>query len=311
MATSAEAICNEALQELGEQPITSLSDTTKRAEACNLIYASERDRLLKSHPWKFALRRVKTSLNENTRFTLLQEDGGWTASSLGTNEYYLPPSNTKSFKTKPDNMFENDSSMTEGTIGSLTAGQWGWGDNDSLGIKTIYVRLTDNTDPDTKYASDNDYLEATYDTPAFTWDFGFPQPAWSLQIWEMKDITLTQIAPAWDTEQSIILTNTSEINMRFTVQITDTTVFDEFFEKTLVFALAVKLAIALPDKRSYKSDMIAQFDAALSEAGSKNSIEGNIRVERNMQSERALTPWQSTGRQGALGTRIDRFGIIE
>jgi len=40
--------------------------------------------------------------------------------------------------------------LTAGTVGSLTAGTWDYGDNDSLGYNTIYVRLTDSTDPDTK-----------------------------------------------------------------------------------------------------------------------------------------------------------------
>lgn len=46
-----------------------------------------------------------------------------------------------------DGTFNED---TEGTVGSLTAGQWDWADNDSLGYSTVYVRLDDDTDPDTK-----------------------------------------------------------------------------------------------------------------------------------------------------------------
>ena len=43
--------------------------------------------------------------------------------------------------------------MTPGTVGSLSAGQWDWGDNDALGYSTIYVRLADGADPDSKAAA--------------------------------------------------------------------------------------------------------------------------------------------------------------
>jgi hypothetical protein len=75
----------------------------------------------------------------------------WTLSGTGTNEYYLQisgggdPNIYQAF-----NVFEDSSAMTEGTAGSLSAGQWDWADNDSLGYSTVYVRLSDSTDPDTK-----------------------------------------------------------------------------------------------------------------------------------------------------------------
>lgn len=68
--------------------------------------------------------------------------GRWTASGSGTNEYYyafdIP---------EPTNVLYNGSSATGGTIGSLADHQWGWGDNDSLGYNTLYVR-DDSGDPD-------------------------------------------------------------------------------------------------------------------------------------------------------------------
>jgi hypothetical protein len=43
--------------------------------------------------------------------------------------------------------------MTEATAGSLTAGQWDWADNDTLGYSTVYVRLAGSTDPDASEAN--------------------------------------------------------------------------------------------------------------------------------------------------------------
>lgn len=78
----------------------------------------------------------------------------WTASGSGTNEYYLRTAASASpgFVAQPSAVYINGSSATSGTPGSLAAGRWGYGDNDTLGYSTLYVRLSDGTDPDTKSA---------------------------------------------------------------------------------------------------------------------------------------------------------------
>lgn len=82
----------------------------------------------------------------------------WTASGAGTNEYYLLNTATVYTASKPDRVKELGAIMVEGSLGSLGIGQWDWGDNDALGYSTIYVRLTDETDPDAK-CGDEDYLQ--------------------------------------------------------------------------------------------------------------------------------------------------------
>lgn len=93
----------------------------------------------------------------NTPFKSLNDGSSdfWTLSSQGTNEYYY---NQTDVKFEPLKVLENNSDMNEGVIGSLSVGEWAWGDNDSLGYNTIYVRLSDNTDPDTKTSG---YLKCT------------------------------------------------------------------------------------------------------------------------------------------------------
>lgn len=77
----------------------------------------------------------------------------WTASGSGTNEYYCQiaaggnPSLTEAKCGTTDGTFNLD---TNGTLGSLNAGEWDWGDNDTLGYSTVYVRLDGGADPDTK-----------------------------------------------------------------------------------------------------------------------------------------------------------------
>ncbi len=75
----------------------------------------------------------------------------WTASGSGTNEYYMELSGGGDpSATHPCAVYDDGASLKGGVaLGSLTAGSWGWGDNDTLGYSTIYARLSDGADPDT------------------------------------------------------------------------------------------------------------------------------------------------------------------
>lgn len=89
------------------------------------------------------------------RWVALVEAGTykWTLSASGTTEYYVEldaggdPSLTEPNNVTTDGTYQID---TNGTLGSLNAGEWDWGDNDALGYSTVYVRLDDGADPDTK-----------------------------------------------------------------------------------------------------------------------------------------------------------------
>lgn len=50
-------ICNRALQKLGAKRITSLTDDSVNARACNAAYEIVRDAELRAHPWNFAIDR--------------------------------------------------------------------------------------------------------------------------------------------------------------------------------------------------------------------------------------------------------------
>ncbi len=56
--TSELDICNSALAKLGAEKIQSLTDQNKRARLCNQQYKPNRDKLLRMHPWNFAIKRV-------------------------------------------------------------------------------------------------------------------------------------------------------------------------------------------------------------------------------------------------------------
>jgi len=84
----------------------------------------------------------------------------WTLSSSGTSEYHLELlAGGDPELDEPEKVYESNSAMYKGTPGSLSPFWWAYGNNDSLGYNTIYARLVDSTDPDTK---GDGHLEAGY-----------------------------------------------------------------------------------------------------------------------------------------------------
>lgn len=75
----------------------------------------------------------------------------WILSASGTSEYYVElAAGGDPGLNEPDSVLGNALTFTKGTIGSLAASEWVFGNNDSLAFQTVYVRLADGTDPDSK-----------------------------------------------------------------------------------------------------------------------------------------------------------------
>ena len=73
----------------------------------------------------------------------------WNVSGGGTDEYYLTDTSGDQSTgiVAPLAVYENDVILATGTLGALASGTWGWGDADTLGFNTLYVRLADSTTP--------------------------------------------------------------------------------------------------------------------------------------------------------------------
>lgn len=64
--TSKVEICNVALINLGADTITSLTEDSKEARKCNIIYDVVRKELLRGHPWNFAIKRQQLASEVST-----------------------------------------------------------------------------------------------------------------------------------------------------------------------------------------------------------------------------------------------------
>lgn len=93
-------------------------------------------------------------------------DFQWTLSTAvgATNEYYLEASGGGDPGiAEPGAVREGSTTLAVGTAGSLTAGQWDWGDNETvpLGFNTVYIETTGSVDPDTLGWQGIEYREDT------------------------------------------------------------------------------------------------------------------------------------------------------
>lgn len=88
-------------------------------------------------------------LEDKTRVSIVNSSYQWTLSSSGSNEYYLEAAGGGDpGLDEPAAVFNNDTRCDRATLGSLGSNKWNWGDNDTLGFSTIYVKNASGSDPD-------------------------------------------------------------------------------------------------------------------------------------------------------------------
>jgi len=98
-----------------------------------------------------------TSSGETESITNLITVGGsdWVASASGTAEYYLKSAAAGYQSAIPDRVYLEGDEAASGVLGTLGEKQWGWGDNDTLGYDTIYVRLHSGGNPNSLSNADD------------------------------------------------------------------------------------------------------------------------------------------------------------
>lgn len=85
----------------------------------------------------------------------------WEDSGTTPGEYYirLVATGGDPGLIDPLKVYENDGLMTVGVLGVLGAGEWAYGNQDTLGYNTIYVKIAAGGDPDAQAV---DFVEAGY-----------------------------------------------------------------------------------------------------------------------------------------------------
>jgi hypothetical protein len=102
----------------------------------------------------------------------------WTKHGATTIYYYVG----SILDPKPDFVLVNGVAYTEVAWGGVVGGQWAWTDQDGLGYNTVYIKLNDNADPDSKA---DGYVVASYTTsfPLTDWVAGeYPAGGGTIRI---------------------------------------------------------------------------------------------------------------------------------
>ena len=161
------------------------------------------DRIQRRFPW------CEYELVKND-YTITGEDWDvykWTASGSGTNEYYLElkAGGDPSIATQPDAITRARVRLDEGTAGSLDDLEWDYGDNDSLGYSTVYLR--DNSgSPQTTGVQINEIL---IPRGLGTWDGniyigGSDGHVYKMDPSDYKDLSEYQMDPRWKSADVVV-----------------------------------------------------------------------------------------------------------
>jgi len=120
---------------------------------------------------------------------------------------------------------------------------------------------------------------AQADTPAFgpfAYAFQLPTEPYCLRVLSTSDDNEeTGVrGEAWAVEGRQILTNLSELQVKYIARITDTGLWSSTFITAFSYLLASKLAYPITKHRSVAADMFSLWKDALKEARAENGLEG-------------------------------------
>lgn len=143
IVTSTGSVLNRA----GTTLVSEVDDSTKEYRLIPFIFSTEQAYAIPFGDNAFEIVKDGELLLRD----LVDAAYKWTLSGSGTSEYYLElAAGGDPGILEPHIVLENGIQMTADTAGSLGIREWDWADNDALGYSTVYVRLSDSTDPDSK-----------------------------------------------------------------------------------------------------------------------------------------------------------------
>ena len=105
--------------------------------------------------------------------------------------------------------------------------------------------------------------------PAFGWDNQFVLPADCLRVLNEEDDD-----DSYEIQGRLLLTDESEVNIRYIKKVTDPTEFDPLFVKALAVKLAVEIVMPLTQDKNLRESLAGELRMVLGEARNVNSIEG-------------------------------------
>jgi hypothetical protein len=256
MAATVEDICNSALIKCGSKTITSISEANKRAELCTIMYPKVRDKVLKSHPWNFAIKRAALDYNKATFLDAAVNTGTDRITITGHGQ-------TTGQKVVFSATVALPSPLVADTVYYIIY----------IDANTIQLALTAadallSTAIDLTSAAAGGTHTARW-VPLFDWSYSYVLPTDYLRTLraEYHDI-------AYAIEGDYLLCNDSSFVLKYISKITDVTKFPEDFDELLSWWLAYELAYPLVQSNTLKETLKAEIEEYLRDVRSFDAQEG-------------------------------------
>jgi len=255
MATSDVEICNSALQKIGAETITTLSDNTRRAALCNRQYDKVRKKLLRAHPWNFAIRRAALVPVNNTISSVVAATDVFTASATLNVEtgdrVYL----TLSSGTIPTPLVAS----TDYYVIKI----------DSTTFKLATTAQNANSGTQIDITTEAAFSATMFLRGSFEYDVQFFVPSDYI-----RGIRAEDKSTDWKIEGGNLLANESEFYLLYISNITDTTKFDPQFDELFSLMLAHELSYSLVQSLELQRSLKEEIKEALRDARSFDAQEG-------------------------------------
>ena len=276
--SSAYEICNLALAKVGNKAITSAQFTTpgtnEAARYCVAFYTPERDLLLESFPWKFAIRRVIYDVDDYDNATI--------TSITAANPAVL-------------------TSTAHGLASGYEQGVYLWDtgeedyDNEIFSIVYVDADSFQLRKQDKATAIDGTSIGAVATgywrmAPLDEYTYLFSLPSDILRIQRLISATSD-----YKREGTYILTDDDVVSIEYIASITTVSVYDPSFVNALAVKLAAELAGSLAGKDKMKTLFLEEFHKiAIPHAYRMGAIEGRPKDKGEVST--SLTSWQQAGR---------------
>jgi len=238
MAQSDLNVANLALRLLGNRAVlTTLADATAEGYACTALLDDCKRSLLRMHPWNFALKRKKATPFQDVAVSNVT----WISSNL-----------IEVTHTATTYVVGNYVTLT-GVVGATQSnGTWevqATPANTTTRLTT--TGLDDSSDLSTYEASSTDYIRRS---PAFDYSYLYALPTDCLRILTINgDCRLD----AYRIEGGFILSNDSELRIRYVYDVSDYTSMDPMFYQCLAGYLAYNLCDHISASDGKKNELHA------------------------------------------------------
>ena len=109
--------------------------------------------------------------------------------------------------------------------------------------------------------------------PLMQWLYQYQLPNDCIRVWELFDSEGATGYP-WVREGMLILTNMTTAYIRYTQNITDTSVYDPLLRSAIAYRLAYHIAYNLTQSRGIQTEQLRQYSLIEHEAKMANATEG-------------------------------------